>query len=97
MISDCAKWKRSNLLWPIGGPGETSLLVGLTSKLRSKARVATIADDEKPDGPEAVGPEENGSDTVQDGDPDLGSGEVCEEFGTEEVDQLVKDSGDIFE
>ena len=79
-----------------------SLLVGLINKLRSKVRVATIADkmeadDEKPEGHEAVDHVENGSDTAEDGDPDLGSDEVCEVFGTLEVDQLVTASGDIIE
>ena len=96
MISDCArmyenqsdvvasKWARGN-----------SLLVGLINKLRSKARIATSgdkmeADGEKPEGPEAVDHEENGSDTAE------GSDEVCDVFGTLEVGQLVKTSGDIF-
>ena len=77
-------------------------MVGLINKLRSKARVATIADkmeadDEKPEDPEAVDPEENGNGTAEDCDPDLGSDEVYEVFGTLEVDQLVTASGDIFE
>ena len=97
MISDCAKMYENQVdvvasKWARGN----SLLVGLINKLRSKARVATIgdkmeADDEKPGKPEAVDPEENGSDTAE------GSDEVCDVYGTLEVGQLVKTSGDIFE
>ena len=71
------KWAKGN-----------SLLVRLINKLRSLARVTTIASKmkaEKPDRPEADDPEENGSDTVEDGDPDLDSCGISEESGIEEV------------
>ena len=79
IISDCAEMKENQSVVANKWARGNSLLVGLISKLRSEARVATSADkmeaDEKPDGPKA-------------GDPDLGSPEVCEVFGTAEVDPL---------
>ena len=58
MISECAKMEENQSVVANKWARGNSLLVGLINKLRSKARVATIADkmetnDEKPEGPEA--------------------------------------------